>query len=264
VEAAVSSLLDERSLRGAMRDVDIVFHLAGNERHSSRARLQDVDIQGTRVLVNAAQQAGVKRIMYVSHLGADQNSAYAVLKAKGLAEHAIIQSGIPYTILRSSIAFGPGDQFTTGIARLLRSWPGPFLLPGDGSSLVQPLWVEDLVACLLIALDSPEMVNRLISIGGGEAMTFRQVVEIIMQKINVRRYLTGFSAPYLRMGSLMLEQLARSPLSFFLLDYLSADRTTNLDTLPRFFGILPARFHSQLDYLVYRKNGKTALRQGLV
>lgn len=264
VQAAVSSLLDERSLRGAMRDVDIVFHLAGNERHSSRARLQEVDIQGTRGLVEAAAEAGVKRLIYVSHLGADQNSAYTVLKAKGLAEHAITQSGVPYTILRSSIAFGPGDQFTTGIARLLRTWPGPFLLPGDGSSLVQPIWVEDLVACLLIALDSPALVNQTISIGGAEAMPFKQVVEIIMQKINVRRLLTDFSAPYLRMGSLLFEQFTRLPISFFLLDYLAADRTTNLDTLPRTFGILPARFHSQLDYLVYRKRGQPALRRGVI
>ena len=263
VEAAVSSMLDERSLRAALRGVDTVFHLAGNERHSSRARLQEVDIQGTQVLVHAAAQAGVQRILYISHLGADQNSAYPVLKAKGLAEHAIIQSGVPYTIFRSSVVFGPGDQFTTGIARLLRSWPGPFLLPGDGSGLVQPLWVEDLVASMLIALDTPAMINQVISIGGGEAMTFRQVVEIIMDKIKVRRVLTPFSPPYLRMGSLMLEQFTRSPISVFMLDYLAADRTTNLDTLPRLFGILPARFHSQINYLVYRK-GQPALKKGLI
>jgi NADH dehydrogenase len=263
VDAAVSSLLDERSLRAALRGVDTIFHLAGNERHSSRARLQEVDIQGTQVLVEAASQAGVKHILYVSHLGADQNSAFPVLKAKGLAEHAIIQSGVPYTVLRSSILFGPGDQFTTGIARLLRSWPGPFLLPGDGSSLVQPLWIEDLVACLLIALDAPTMMNQVISVGGVEAMPFRQVVQLIMAKINVNRQLSSFSPPYLRMGSLMLEQIARSPISFFLLDYLAADRTTNLDTLPRIFGILPARFHTKLDYLVYKKRGLSTLKQGL-
>ena len=263
MEAAVSSMLDERSLRAALRGVDTIFHLAGNERHSSRARLQEVDIQGTQVLVNAAEQAGVQRILFVSHLGADQNSAYPVFKAKGLAEHAIIKSGVPYSIFRTSVVFGPGDQFTTGIARLLRSWPGPFLLPGDGSGLVQPLWVEDLVASLLIAMDSPAMLNQVISVGGSEAMTFRQAVEIIMDKINVRRVLTPFSPPYLRMGSLLLEQFVRLPISVFMLDYLAADRTTNLDTLPRLFGILPARFHSQLNYLVYRK-GQQALKKGLI
>jgi len=116
----------------ALRGVDVVYHLAGSERHSSHARLQEVDIQGTQTLVNAAVEAGVQRIITVSHLGADRNSAYPVLKAKGLAEYAIVQSGLPYTIFRSGAVFGPGDQFTVGIARLLLGWPGPFLLRRGG------------------------------------------------------------------------------------------------------------------------------------
>ncbi|MHB0923241.1 MAG: SDR family oxidoreductase [Bellilinea sp.] len=262
VEAAVCSLLDERGLRAALRGVDVVFHLAGSERQSSHAKLQEVDIQGTQVLVEAAIQAGVERIITVSHLGADRNSAYSVFKAKGMAESAIIQSGLPYTIFRSSVVFGPGDQFTSGIARLLLTWPGPFLLPGDGSSLIQPLWIDDLTASLLIALETPSLINQTVSIGGVEALEYRKTVEIIMEKIGVRRVLTPFSPPHLRVISLMLEQMFHFPVSIFWLDYLAADRTTNLDTLPRLFGILPARFHTQLDYLTYRK-GQPSLKKKL-
>ncbi len=262
VEAAVCSLLDERGLRAALRGVDVVFHLAGSERQSSHAKLQEVDIQGTQVLVEAAIQAGVERIITVSHLGADRNSAYSVFKAKGMAESAIIQSGLPYTIFRSSVVFGPGDQFTSGIARLLLTWPGPFLLPGDGSSLIQPLWIDDLIASLLIALETPSLINQTVSIGGVEALEYRKTVEIIMEKIGVRRVLTPFSPPHLRVISLMLEQMFHFPVSIFWLDYLAADRTTNLDTLPRLFGILPARFHTQLDYLTYRK-GQPSLKKKL-
>lgn len=263
VEAAVCSLLDERGLRAALRGVDVIFHLAGSERHSSRAQLQEVDIQGTQVLVNAAVEAGVERIITVSHLGADRNSAYAVFKAKGLAEYAITQSSLPYTIVRSSAVFGPGDQFTVGIARLLLSWPGPFLLPGEGDSLVQPLWIDDLIAALLITLDSPAMINQTISVGGVEAIPFREVVETIMNKLQVRRVLTPFSPPHLKALGLMIEQVSRFPISIFWMDYLAADRTTSLDTLPRTFGILPARFHTRLDYLTYRK-GQPSLRKRLV
>jgi NADH dehydrogenase len=171
------------------------------------------------------------------------------LKAKGLAERAIIQSGLPYTIIRSAVVYGPGDQFTTSIARLLLSWPGPFLLPGDGTSLIQPLWIDDLIAAMLMTLEAPAMVNQTLSIGGMETLTFRQVVEAIMEKIGVRRPLASFSPPYLRMLGLLLEQFFHFPLSIYWLDYLAADRTTSLDALPRLFGILPARFHTQLNYL---------------
>jgi len=260
VEVAVCSLLDERGLRAALRGVDVIFHLAGNERRSSHAKLQEVDIQGTQVLTNAAVQAGVERIITVSHLGADRNSAYPVFKAKGIAENAIIHSGLDYTIFRSAVVFGPGDQFTTNIARMLVNWPGPFLLPGDGTSLVQPLWIDDLIASMMIALDTPTVVNQTVSLGGVEALPFRQVVEIIMDRLGVRRVLTPFSPPYLRMLALLLEQFGRFPISVYWLDYLAADRTTNLDTLPRLFGILPARFHSQLDYLTVKKR-QTSLKR---
>jgi len=260
VEVAVCSLLDERGLRAALRGVDVIFHLAGNERRSSHAKLQEVDIQGTQVLTNAAIQAGVERIITVSHLGADRNSAYPVFKAKGIAENAIIHSGLDYTIFRSAVVFGPGDQFTTNIARMLVNWPGPFLLPGDGTSLVQPLWIDDLIASMMIALDTPTVVNQTVSLGGVEALPFRQVVEIIMDRLGVRRVLTPFSPPYLRMLALLLEQFGRFPISVYWLDYLAADRTTNLDTLPRLFGILPARFHSQLDYLTFKKR-QTSLKR---
>src|SRR5512139_169032 len=75
VEVAVSSLDDVRGLRAAMRDVEVVYHLAGGEGEGGRANLQAVDIDGTRNLAGAAADAGVGRIFYISHFGADRASA---------------------------------------------------------------------------------------------------------------------------------------------------------------------------------------------
>ncbi|OQY28855.1 MAG: hypothetical protein B6I38_08790 [Anaerolineaceae bacterium 4572_5.1] len=132
VEVAVVSLSDVRGLRAALRGVDVIYHLAGGEGRGGGANLFETDIQGTRNLAEAASEAGVQHILYVSHLDADRASAFPVLKAKGIAEEHIRRSGIPYTILRTSIVFGPGDNFSTDLARLLRISPGFFLLPQDG------------------------------------------------------------------------------------------------------------------------------------
>ena len=140
-------------------------------------------------LAAVAKQADVERIFYLSHLGADRSSAYPVLKAKALAEHFILNSGVGYTIIRSAPVYGKGDQFTTGLANLLRIAPGVFPVPGDGHSLVQPIWIDDLVACLHIALDERAMVDQIIEIGGGEFLTFREVLELIMQATGYHRFL---------------------------------------------------------------------------
>lgn len=249
VESVVCSLTDEEGLRSALRGAEVIYHLAGSERASTQSQLDLTDIQGTASLLRVAKSVGVKQFIFLSHLGADRNSAYPVLKAKGYAENNIILSEIPYTIIRSAVVFGPGDQFTTSFARQLKGTFLPFLLPGDGMTLLQPIWINDITACLQVANRNPDLIDRTISIGGVEMLHFRHILNLIMKTIGIRRLLLPFSSPYLRYLALMNEKLHRPHVSFYWLDYLSADRTTNIDTLPRYFGILPARFESNIKYL---------------
>jgi NADH dehydrogenase len=250
VEVALSSLNDERSLRAAMVGVDVVYHLAGVERGSAYESLEEVDMQGTRSVVEAAVDAGVDRFFYVSHLGADRASAYAVIRAKGIAEEFIRRSGIDYTILRSAVVYGPSDGFTTGLARLLHGLPSIFLVPGDGKTLLQPLWVEDLATCLTWALDDDTTRNETYEVGGPEYFTFNQVVEMVMQAVGVRRRLVRTRPPYLRSLTVILESIFPGlPSSIYWLDYLAINRTCALDIVPRAFNLMPARMPQRLDYL---------------
>jgi NADH dehydrogenase len=249
VEVAVSGLTDERGLRGAMVGVHTVYHLAGGEWAGPRSSLMDIDIQGTRAVAKAALDAGVDRIIFLSHLGADRASAYPVLKAKAIAEEHLRRSGVDFTIFRSGIVYGPQDGFTTGLARLLSASPF-FLTPGDGSALLQPLWVEDLVTCLIWSLDYPKTRNQTYEIGGPEYLTFRQIVDEISQVLGIRRQQLPIRPPYLRWLTIILDQILPGlPISVYWLDYLAANHTCSLDTLPNTFNLMPARFSQRLDYL---------------
>lgn len=253
MEVAVSSLGDERGLRAAMVGVDTVFHLAGVERRGVREDLMEADIQGTRSVLAAAVDAGVERFFYLSHLGADRASAYPVLKAKAIAEEDIRRSGLDYTILRTAIVFGPGDGFTTGLAQLLQALPFIFLMPGDGQNLIQPLWVEDLVACMVWALENEDTYQRVYDIGGPEFLTLEEVVQQVMRKLKIQRRLVSVSPPYLRALTVLLEYfIPGSPISVYWLDYLAANRTGALDTIPRIFNLMPARLSQRLGYLEER------------
>jgi len=250
LEVAVSSLADPRGLRAALGGVDTIIHLASAEGQGKSGDLMTTDIQGTRNLAEAAADAGVKRIVYLSHLGADRMSAFPVLKAKGIAEEFIRRSGVPFTILRSSIVFGPEDRFTVPLARLLRGAPGFFPLPGGGRAVVQPLWVEDLVTCMLWAVDNPYMANQTYEIGGSENFPISQVVEKIMEVTHRRRAITSLTMNSMRALLIMLDAMVPNfPFSSFTLDYISLNRTCPVDNLPRIFGLMPARFNYRLDYL---------------
>jgi uncharacterized protein YbjT (DUF2867 family) len=264
VEVAVSGIRDERSLRAAMVGVDTIYHLAGAEWEGPRASLMDIDIQGTQSVIKAAVDAGVGRIFFVSHLGADRASAYPVFKAKAIAEEYIRRSGLDFTILRSAIVYGPNDSFSTGLARLLYSLPFVFLIPGDGKMLLQPLWVEDLVTCLCWALDDDSTRNQTYDIGGPEYLTFRDIMQTVLDETGVRRNLVSMRPPYLRALTVFLENLFPGlPVSVYWLDYLASNHTCRLDTLPHTFNLMPARFSQRLAYLRGR-NWRLSLLRSLL
>ncbi len=251
VNVTVTGINDPRGLQAAMMGVQAVFHLASAEWRGAYADLTRTDIDGTRRVAEAAARAGVQRIFYLSHLGADRASAFPVLKAKGIAEEHVRRCGAPYTILRSALLFGPGDAFTTGIGWLLHANPFAFLLPNAGDALIQPLAVEDLATALVWALEDEDTRNRVYEVGGSEFISLRQAVSIVMDTLGRRRPFVSVPLPYLRAATVFLENLfPRLPVSAYWLDYFAANRTCPLDTLPRQFNLMPQRFSTpNLGYL---------------
>jgi uncharacterized protein YbjT (DUF2867 family) len=251
VEVAVVSLADTRGLRAAMRDVETVIHLASAENQGSRGDLLRTDIQGTQNLVEAAADAGVDRFVYLSHLGSARASGYPAFKAKGIAEEHIRNGKVPYTIIRTSLVYGPEDHFTNNLARLIRPSIGFFPVPSGGRAVVQPVWVEDLVTCMLWAIQKEDTLNQVYEIGGSEFFTLQQIIEIIMDVTHRRRFLLPLSPITLRALTVFFDGvLPRFPISSFFLDYFSVNRTTAVDSMPRYFGLMPARFSYRIGYLV--------------
>ena len=250
VEVAVVGLDDERGLRAAMRSVDSIYHLASAGSQGRRGNLFKTDIEGTRTLAQVAKSADVKRFIYLSHIGSDRASAFPIHKAKGIAEEHIRKSGVPYTIIRSTVVFGPEDDFTDTLATLIRATPGILPIPGNGRTLLQPLWVEDLVTCLVWSLQNDDMENQTYDIGGGEYFTLRQVLETVMRVTHTRRLIVPLSPPYMRALFVILDAFTPGfNVPTYWIDYVAVNRTCPVENLPRTFGLMPARFAYRLNYL---------------
>ena len=250
VEAAVSGFNDTRGLRAALVDVDIIYHLASQEALGAKGNLLETDIQGTKNLVEAAQESGVKRLFYLSHLGADRASAYPVMTAKAIAEDHIQKSDLDYTILRTGIVYGPNDRFTTPLAAMLQAIPLVFPLPDQGDTLLQPLWIEDLANILTWSLDNPKTKREIFEIGGPEQLSFKDIIITMLDVMKLQRYPVSLNTPLIRGATVFADYLTLNiPTNIFWLDYLATNRTCSLNTVPHVFNLLPSHFSKRIEYL---------------
>lgn len=248
-EAVVASFEDEGGIRAATAGVDAVIHLATAEGERRRRDLFAVDVEGTRMLLAQAKASGVKRFIYLSHLGADRGSAYPFLQAKGIAEHAIGESGIPSLILRSSLVYGAGDSFTNAIAFFARIFPALIFVPEMDTHL-QPLWVEDLAACMEYSLAEDRYFGEVLSVGGPEHLAFERIVEYVLDAIRAPRMIMRVWPPLARFGLSALEWiLPHSPFTPIWMDYLSVPSTCEASSLSRLFGLKPAGMREAIGYL---------------
>ena len=249
-DVAISGLHDLRGLQSAMRNVDTIIHLSTVENQPDYEGFERVDIQGTENLVAAAKIAGVKQIIFISRIGADKNSSFPVFRAKALAEEFIMDSGIDFTIFRTTDVFGRNDNFTEKISSAIQTSFLILPIPAGDHIFLQPLWIEDLVSSIMIVLGSQKYRNKVLEIGGGEFFSLTKVIRLILQQNKKKRFLMQISPAYLRILNLWIRG-TRDKFSYSnkWLDLLAIDRTCALDSLSKRFGIIPARFENQLTYL---------------
>jgi len=248
-ETVVASFQDEGGIRAATAGVDAIVHLATAEGENRRRDLFATDVEGTRMLLAQARASGVKRFVYLSRLGADRGSGFPFLQAKGIAEHAILESGIPSLIIRSSLVYGAGDSFTNAIAFFARLFPALIFIP-EMDTHMQPLWVEDLAACLEYCLAEDRYFGEVLSIGAPEHLAFEQIVECVLDAIRAPRMIVRVWPPLARFGLSLLDwTLPNSPFTPFWMDYLAVPSTCEANSLSRLFGLKPASLRESIGYL---------------
>ena len=248
--STVSASMDDLpALRTAMQDVTAVVHLTGEEDLVEEGTLHN-HARDTVNLTAAAQEAGIHRFIYLSRLGADRASAYPLFRTSGEAEAAVRESELDYTILRAAVTYGPEDAFTNVLAMLAKAIPFVMPIPDTGLARFQPLWITDLVTCIVTTLDRDDLIGQTIPLGGPEHFTLEQLVAQVLAALGTRRRLVHVRMPLMRgLIGLFDALLPRNPAPPWWLDLVAVGSATELGTIPRHFGFEPARFAQCLDYL---------------
>jgi NADH dehydrogenase len=235
--------------------VDAVLHLAAIPRDwDGGASLRLINTEGTRFVVAAAREAGVRRFVHQSALGVEDDPALHYASSKAKAERIVADSGLDWTILKPSLLFGPGDGFFNIIADLVRLSPGVVPVPGRGDSRFQPLWIEDLARVVVRTFADDATVGRTYELGGPRLWTYREITREVLAALGARRVVVPMPVPLIALVAGVAERLRLPfPVATDQLRQLRLDNVGPLDTIEREFGFAPADMAGRLGYLRHRR-----------
>lgn len=171
------------TVAAALQGSEAAVNLVGILYESGRQRFDAIHHKGAATIAAAAHAAGIKRLVHVSAIGADPNSPSTYARSKGLGEEAVRAAFPEATILRPSIVFGPEDDFFNRFARLARIAPALPLF-GCGHTKFQPVYVADVADAVMAALNDKTARGRTYELGGPEALSFEQILKLILAETN--------------------------------------------------------------------------------
>jgi NADH dehydrogenase len=165
---------------------------------------EQVHVALPRLLCEVCREAGTRRLVHMSALGADAaGGASRYQRTKGEGENVVMQSGLDWTILRPSLVFGREDGFTNLFARLARTFP---VLPlGAGQSRFQPVYVRDVAYCVAYALDDDATIGQRYGLCGPTAYTLHDLVRYIAEVSGNPRPILALGPSSAKLQALMLE-----------------------------------------------------------
>ena len=166
-------------------------------------------------MVQAAERAGVEHFVFTSALGAVSHDRTRYLRAKALAERAVLASGVRHTVFAPSLYYAPGDAFLSLLERMAMVLP-VVPLSGRGHALYQPIWADDVAECIMAVLARAPGAhgtgdgNERYELAGPQTLSHREIAEIALRAAGRERPLVNVPTPIVSRGLRLVETLMKS------------------------------------------------------
>jgi NADH dehydrogenase len=212
-EAVQGEMTDAKSLRRAAEGQEVVVHLVALLA-ASADEFRRVMEEGTRDLIAAAREAGVRRFVLMSALGTTEETKDLVpyYHAKWQMEQDLKSSGLEHVIFRPSFVFGRGGGALEQFRRIAKLSPVTPIV-GPGTQRIQPIWVDDVAAYFAAGVVKPEAANRTFELGGPDIVTWNEFWSRLKQAQGARRPSVHIPFGLMRVQAAVLEKLPKPPVT---------------------------------------------------
>ena len=192
VEPVLSNVRNEASVAQAVRGVDAVVNCVGILAPTGKQTFDAVQDEGAARVARLSREAGVKRFVHLSAIGADAESPSNYARTKAFGEAAVMEYQPSAVILRPSIVFGTEDQFFNRFAGMARISP---VIPVIGpDTRFQPVFVDDVAAAAERALVRGAKAG-IYELGGPDVDSFRGLMDRILRVIRRNRWVVAVPMP---------------------------------------------------------------------
>ncbi|HEY6761413.1 MAG TPA: NAD(P)H-binding protein [Baekduia sp.] len=249
VQIALGDLADPPSFRNALRGVTTVVHLAAAIRDQPRGSIEELNGIATWRMVQAAEAAGVERFVFFSALGATAHDRTRFLRAKALAEEAVVASELDHVVVAPSIIYAPGDVFMTLLSRM--SLAPIVAVSGAGRARFQPIWAEDVADCVMALLsedgDAPRQDRY--ELAGPDIYTYTELTRLLLEAVGRPRPLVHVPTPIVSRALRATEAIlkSRAPATWDEAELMEVSMLTSRGTADaRLLGVDPAPMRAVL------------------
>jgi uncharacterized protein YbjT (DUF2867 family) len=209
-QVVIGDGLDRAALVEAAKGVDHVVSLVAVRRNHPQSLLA-VNIDGPRILGEAAKAAGAKSVVFVSAIGARLDQRYRYLTSRWMGEQELAKTGVPCAILRFSFVIAEEGGVVSDFERAAGF--GPFLIiPGNGKQAMQPILRDDAARCVVEAAAKPDLLGKIIELGGPEVVTYETMFDWFITARGIRKPKLHVMPELLEPGAAVMELLMKNPI----------------------------------------------------
>jgi NADH dehydrogenase len=257
--------------------VDVVVHLVGIIQESGKSQtFRRIHVDGTRNVVDTAKAAGFgslppndggarpapsapnnggTRFIYMSAIGTEKDAPAEYSRTKWEAEQIVIESGLPYTIFRPSLVMGRDGEFVAQMAELIKHGGLPFKapvpvipVPGSGLNKFQPIYVDDLISCVVKSIEDRSTIGQTYEVGGATQVSFNELLAGFARSLKIKKPMVHAPVAILKIVATVMEAIMpKPPVTRDQLANLGRDNVTQSRAITEVFGVTPLGFDVMLS-----------------
>jgi NADH dehydrogenase len=183
-QVVVGDALDMSSVTQAAQGTDHIISLVAVRRNRPQSYLA-VNVDGPRILGQAAMAARARSVVFVSAIGAKLDPHFKYFTSRWMGEQELAKTGVTGTILRFSFILGEDGGIVHDFERAI---VGPFaMIPGSGQAQMQPILREDAARCIVEAINKPELLGKIVELGGPEVVTYETIFDWFLQARGIKK-----------------------------------------------------------------------------